>query len=192
MSGHAHVGEIEQLLEWVKPKTILPVHGDYDHQVSHADIAREKAIEVPIIPRNGDAIEIGVDSVERVGTVPTGYLAVDGKRIIPAHNSQSMSQRRKIGENGSVAVTILLDKIINLTQDPMITILGLAEDEQDEDALIASLIKEIKSYLSKMKNEKKQELNDDNIKETVRLAVMRRIRDTFGKKPLFAIHVIRV
>lgn len=191
VSGHAYAGEVRKLYEWVKPKAVLPVHGDYDHQISQASIAREMGIYVPFVPENGHAIELSKDGqIDHIGDVPTGYLAVDGERIISAHDSRSMQERRKIAQNGSVAVTLLLDHYGSFEKEPIVSIVGLTESAEDEEDLAHDLIKQIDHYLNRMDEE---DLTEDGlVHEEVRLAVMRRIRDNFGKKPVITIHIIRV
>lgn len=191
VSGHAYGGEIKELYSWVKPKAVLPVHGDYDHQVAQADIARNMGIYVPLIPENGHAIAISKDgTIEHVGDVPTGYLAVDGERIISAHDSRSMQERRKISQNGSVAITLLLSPEGDFEKEPIISVVGLTESAEDEQDLAHDLTKQVDKYLNKMNED---DLCEDHlVHEQTRLAVMRRIRDSFGKKPVITIHIIRI
>ncbi len=191
ISGHAHGEEIEKLYDWVTPRAVLPVHGDYDHQVVQADIARKKGIYTPMVPENGHIIEIdNQGNVDHIGDIYTGYLAVDGERIISAHNSRSMQERRKISYNGTVSLTLLLDGRGEIVKDPVISVVGLTESPEDEEVLAHDLSKEVERYLKKMDSDDRYE--DHLVHEQGRLAIMRRIRDMFGKKPVITIHIVRL
>ena len=82
VSGHASQEDLRMMLNLVRPRYFLPVHGEYRHQHIHRGLARESGIpdEDIFILENGDVLEIDGDNAELVDKVPTGMVFVDGVR----------------------------------------------------------------------------------------------------------------
>ncbi len=191
ISGHAYADEIKKLYQWVKPKAVLPIHGDFDHQICQADLAYDVGVTESYVPRNGDVIEIGHDKMlQFMGQVDHGYLAVDGHRIISAHESRSMQERRKIAQNGVVSVTLVLNVKHKMIQEPLISIVGLTEEDEQEIILNQALCQQVEKYYNKV--DKADLTKASVVYEQIRLGVMRYIRDKLGKKPFVTTHIIRV
>ncbi len=188
ITGHAHAGEAKEIIQWTKPKSLLPVHGDYDHQQAHIDLARDNHVEHGIIPENGDILSILPDGqIERVDRMEVKRLAVDGDMLVDADQSVAIRERRKIGYNGVVFVSILLDEKGSIVYRPEISLVGLAEDNVQNEIMVFEIQRRIEVDIERMSN--KSQKNSNDLHEVVRLVVMRYIRDEYGKKPMIKIHI---
>jgi ribonuclease J len=109
VSGHARQGELQTLLSVARPDTFVPVHGEYRHMVHHAALAR--AMGVPsdqvILCEDGDAVRLDADGLHRDGTVPAGYLYVDGTVGDVGHGV--LRDRKLLSEEGVVMVVATVD-----------------------------------------------------------------------------------
>ena len=106
-SGHAKQEELKTLLSIAKPEWFVPVHGEYRHLVAHARLARQMGIvadERTIVCTDGDQLVIDDNGVRVDGTVPAGYLYVDG--IVGDVGHGVLRDRRVLAEEGVVVVVV--------------------------------------------------------------------------------------
>lgn len=195
VTGHGHAEDTRKVLKLVKPRAVVAVHGDYDHQLALADLAKEAGIISAIAPENGEILSLDTD---KKGTktlmpldvrAPVGKLAVDGDQLIDLYDANSIAERRKLGYNGAVAVSILVDEDGTFIGDPVITLMGLAEDEAQEDDLGTALDRDLRRAVSKMPDHIRYDEND--YYEALRVVIRRTLREvTGGKKPLIALHIL--
>ncbi len=190
VSGHPCQDEITDMLQWVKPAMVIPVHGERQQLEAHADLARECQIENVIVPSNGTVIKLAPGKGEKVDHVETGLLAVDQKRIIGADHG-SISQRRKLQYTGVVHLALAVNKKGALVGEPKLETVGLIDDRENGEIQIEdNLYEEILDILDDMKPE---DLRDDHfIEEELRIGIRRFVVHVLGIKPKTTVQVIRV
>lgn len=111
ISGHAFQEELKLMINLVKPKYFIPIHGEYRHLVLHARLAEEVGIkkENILLIENGQIVEFDKNGGKARERVPTGRVLIDGKGIGDV-GSIILRQRRMLSENGLVVVTLALDE----------------------------------------------------------------------------------
>lgn len=111
ISGHAFQEELKLMINLVKPKYFIPIHGEYRHLVLHARLAEEVGIkkENILLVENGQIVEFDKNGGKARERVPTGRVLIDGKGIGDV-GSIILRQRRMLSENGLVVVTLALDE----------------------------------------------------------------------------------
>lgn len=190
VSGHPYRDELKQLYSWVKPKSVIPVHGEHMQQEKHADLARECGVPETFIPVNGDVIEITREGLRPVGEVKSGILAIEGNRIVPVDNEAILTRKRMMF-NGSAVVTVVMDARGNLVADPRITALGLLDETSDQDTPhLAAAEAEVAKALQNMP--KNLRGSDDEVTELIRVTARRFFNERFDRKPQTRVHLIRV
>lgn len=190
VSGHPYRDELKQLYAWVKPKSVIPVHGEHMQQEKHADLARECGVSETFIPVNGDVIEITKEGLRPVGEVKSGILAIEGNRIVPIDNEAILTRKRMMF-NGSAVVTVVMDGRGNLVADPRITALGLLDETSDQDTPhLAAAEAEVAKALQNMP--KNLRGSDDEVTELIRVTARRFFNERFDRKPQTRVHLIRV
>ncbi len=109
VSGHARQGELQMLLSVARPSAFVPVHGEYRHMVHHARLARSMGIpeDQVLLCEDGDAVELGAGGLRRDGSVPAGYVYVDGTVGDIGHGV--LRDRRVLSEEGVVMVVATVD-----------------------------------------------------------------------------------
>lgn len=190
VSGHPRRGEIVDMLGWVRPRIVVPVHGERVQLEAHAALARDCDVPATIVPSNGAVIRLGPDKPAVIDHVRTGLLAVEPNRIIGADH-EAISARRKLQFTGTVHVTIVINDRGDLIADPQISTVGLIDPANKSEARIETdLMDEISDILVDMDMD---EVRDDElVNEEVRLGVRRLVNDILGMKPNTTVHVIRV
>ena len=126
VSGHPCRDELVQMYEWVKPKCLLPVHGEMIHLVEHARLARRHKIET-LIPENGTLISLKKKKILRRYDI--GRWGYDGNRFIDM-GSPIIKERIHMGTEGCVFITLSITQDINL-KDIVITFVGLFDEGMD-------------------------------------------------------------
>jgi ribonuclease J len=190
VSGHPCRDEIAEMYQWVRPQTVIPVHGERVQLDAQAAFARQCQIANVVVPNNGSVIKLAPGKVEIVDHVETGLLAVDQKRIISADHG-SISDRRKLQFSGAVHLSVVLDKAGTLLGEPKLDTVGLIDHElKGEKTIEDNLYNEILDLLEDMTE---QDIRDNHfVEEELRIGIRRFFVHTLGIKPKTTVHVLRV
>ncbi len=189
-SGHPRRDEIADMLDWVQPKTVVPVHGERVQLEAHAQLARDKGVPDVIVPVNGSVIRLGPDKPSIIDHVPVGLLAVEPNRIVRADHG-AIAARRKLQFSGTVHVTLVMDDRGDLIADPKISTVGLIDPDNEAEAKIElDLVDEIEDILVDMSRDDLQK--DHMVHEEIRIGVRRFVQHLLGMKPNTTVHVIRL
>lgn len=131
VSGHAAAGELLYCYNIVKPKYVLPVHGEWRHLKANAEIAIQAGVprENAFIIENGIVVDLVNHEAEVVGSVPCGFVYVDGQSIGDITES-SLKDRRILGEEGFISVIVVIESQTGkIVAGPDIHARGFNEDE---------------------------------------------------------------
>jgi ribonuclease J len=133
VSGHASAGELLYAYNIVKPRNVLPVHGEFRHMKANGDLARATGVDNVVIAEDGVVVDL-VDGVASIaGKVDCGYVFVDGSTIGDITESD-LKDRRILGEEGFVSVIVVIDSVSGkVSSGPEIHARGLAEDDSAFD-----------------------------------------------------------
>ncbi|MGH3193074.1 MAG: MBL fold metallo-hydrolase RNA specificity domain-containing protein, partial [Streptosporangiaceae bacterium] len=110
VSGHAPAGELLYVLNLVRPRNFMPVHGEWRHLRAHARLASLSGIPDRniVIAEDGVVVDLVAGQAKIAGAVPCGYIYVDGLTVGGVTESQ-LKDRRILGEEGFVSVVIVVD-----------------------------------------------------------------------------------
>ncbi|MGH3284689.1 MAG: ribonuclease J, partial [Streptosporangiaceae bacterium] len=110
VSGHAPAGELLYVLNLVRPRNFMPIHGEWRHLRAHARLASLTGVPDAhiVIAEDGVVVDLVDGEASVVGAVPCGYVYVDGLTVGEVTESQ-LKDRRILGEEGFVSVVIVVD-----------------------------------------------------------------------------------
>jgi len=110
VSGHAPAGELLYVLNLVRPRNFMPVHGEWRHLRAHAQLASLSGVPDGniVIAEDGVVVDLAAGQAKVAGAVPCGYIYVDGLTVGGVTESQ-LKDRRILGEEGFVSVVIVVD-----------------------------------------------------------------------------------
>lgn len=111
VSGHARQEEIKVLHALIKPKYFMPIHGEFKHLKTHANLAVELGMDrknVFVLER-GEILEVGRDSGKIVGSVPSGQVLVDGLGVGDVGNIV-LRDRKHLSQDGLMIIVVSMDK----------------------------------------------------------------------------------
>jgi ribonuclease J len=183
VSGHPRRGEIQKMLDWVRPKSLIAIHGEKLQQSAHAAM-HDNAVS----PINGQILLIKSDgSFQTEGYVESGLQVVDFDRIVDLDHA-AVSQRRKLSCNGAVMVSLVYDLVDDDILDLQTTTLGLFDMDHAKDKKhFEALEDHIDRAISKMS--KKDRRDAKKLEEKMRSYAKRYFRELFNVRPLVEIHV---
>jgi ribonuclease J len=138
VSGHGSQEDLRMMLNLVRPRYFLPVHGEYRHQHIHRGLARESGVpeEDIFILENGDVLEIDDESAELVDKVPTGMVFVDGFEI-GDEEGLVLRDRQQLAGDGIIIAVVTVDAQTGATVAPAELVARgfLHDDERLKDIL---------------------------------------------------------
>ena len=137
VSGHAAAGELTYCYNIVRPRNVMPVHGEWRHMLANSDLAVATGVprERVVLAEDGVVVDLvdGIASI--VGAVPCGYVYVDGSTVGDITES-SLKDRRILGTEGFISVLAVVD-IVNgkVVGGPEIHARGFVEDDSVFDSV---------------------------------------------------------
>tara|TARA_B110000259_G_scaffold182219_1_gene225474 strand:+ start:14482 stop:16200 length:1719 start_codon:yes stop_codon:yes gene_type:complete len=200
VSGHPNRDEVAEMYKIAKPKFSIPVHGEYYHILEHRRLAKEEwGCEHANLTENGCVIKINENSCEKIANVETGYLAVDGKNLIPT-DGKIISQRKILQDSGAVFVIVLLSTSGEILDIDLKSV-GSYDFENDPYCLndieddIGNAVKSSSSEIRKAKKslfKKEGDLSkiSKSIAKGVKSKLMKNMMDLTGKKPAIEVSIM--
>ena len=188
VSGHPNRDDLKEMYNWVKPKCVIPVHGEHRHMIEHINFAKEMQVPNPIQVENGDIVKLYPGKKpELFDKAPSGKLFLDGN--IPVdEESFSIRERKNISANGILEITILVTPKGNLHNSPIVSYKGLPVLEKDDFLNdIENLVEKVSLTFSLINPKQK-----DNLIESVKIASRKLVKEKTGKKPITNINIVRI
>jgi ribonuclease J len=137
VSGHASSEEMKLLLNLVRPKYFMPIHGELHQLRRHASLARQVGVpeENIIVVENGQVVELADEKVSLGERMPGGYVFVEGESVGEI-DLEVMREREQLARSGIVFVTVPLDKYSGrLIKDPEVITRGFISPEDAESVV---------------------------------------------------------
>ena len=188
VSGHPNREDLKDMYDWIKPKSVIPVHGEHRHMIEHINFAKEMQVPYPVRVENGDIVKIYPgEKPEVYDKAPSGRLYVDGS-ISVEEDAQSIKERKNLSSNGLIEATLIITANGNIHNKPLLTFRGLPIYEKDEFTfnLEEKIEKTAKSFSL---NNKKQE---SNLIDALKITCRKYTKEKIGKKPYTNINLVRI
>ncbi|MEJ7935194.1 ribonuclease J [Sphingobium sp. AN558] len=183
VSGHPGRPELQAMYGWIRPEILLPVHGERRHMAEQARLGLASGIGQAVVQSNGDLLRLAPGRAAIIGHQESGRLVLDGDVILPADGA-TMNERRKVGLHGQISVALAVDGKGKLIGRPTLRTLGVPVEE-DKDAFLKEAATDAAGVVGK------GSLEDEALRERVRLAVRRTATRWTGKKPIVDVLLIR-
>ncbi|MDA8083220.1 MAG: ribonuclease J [Nitrospiraceae bacterium] len=183
VSGHASKEELKLMLNLVRPKYFMPVHGEYRNKVYHSRLAEKTGIEKSNIfsLENGDILEISDGIATKTGKVQTGRVYVDGKGVGDVED-MVLRDRRRLAHDGVVLVIVGIEKISgSVVSGPDIISRGFVFEDASQD-----VINEVRElvYLSITQLDSEVIADRELLQAKIRSVLKKYLRNTMDRKPM--------
>jgi ribonuclease J len=107
VSGHGHREDLETMIRLVRPRSFMPVHGNYHYLAQHARLARENGVEDVLVVENGNVVEFSSSGLQQAGKCASGKVHVDGSLSL---SEKILGERRQLADSGIVTATLLVEE----------------------------------------------------------------------------------
>ena len=179
VSGHGSQDEMRLLINLVRPKFFIPVHGDYRHLRHHAKVAMETgAVEHAIVIEDGDVLELDKNDAHKKDKVTAGRILIDSGSTIDVVEELVIRDRRILSEDGFVMAVLAINKRTGkVERTPEVVMRGFGGADITDQAREVVL-----KTLDGLTAEEKADYG--MVKEKVRVELKRLIQKTTGRRPM--------
>ena len=188
VSGHAAAGELLYAYNIVRPRAVMPIHGEVRHLVANADLARATGVDEKniVLVEDGGVIDL-VDGVPRVvGKIDASYILVDGSGVGEL-TEDTLTDRRILGEEGFLSVVTAVDtRSATVVSRPAIQARGVAEN----DSVFAEITDQI---VTELENAMKGGMDDTHrLQQVVRRTIGRWVSRSLRRRPMIVPVVVKI
>ncbi|WP_425049916.1 ribonuclease J [Psychromarinibacter sp. S121] len=187
VSGHANRPDLAFVHRLIKPKMLVPMHGEHRHLRAHVALGEESGLPSVIAP-NGTMVDLTGDAPKIAGYVETGRTYKDGIVLIGAMDG-IIRDRIRMALNGHVTVTAILEDDEPIGE-PWCEVMGLPETGISRAPLVDVMEEDLSQFLNRA--DAKTLRNDEKLDEAMRRIVRKTASDEIGKKPEVTIVISRI
>jgi ribonuclease J len=183
VSGHASQDELTLMLNLVKPRFFVPIHGEYRHLMRHARLASHlDEVEETFLLETGDVLEFDKRGARKTGQVPVGRICIDSGTVDEVVDDMIIRDRRRISEDGIVVPIVAINKHTGKVESqPEIISRGFVSADLANGILLQA--REI--ILATLENSTKEERMDWGVvKEKIRADLKRYVKKQTSRHPL--------
>jgi ribonuclease J len=191
VSGHASKEELKLMLNLVRPKYFMPIHGEYRHLVYHSKLAKNLGIpkENIFILQNGDVLDITQEGASRNGRINSGRIFIDGKGVGDVED-MVLRDRRRLAHDGIVLILLAIEKLTgNIVSGPDIISRGFVFEDASQE--IINDVREL--VINTLEKLDKEILTDASlIQAKLRSVLKKYLMNTMGRRPMIMPIIIEV
>jgi ribonuclease J len=180
VSGHASAGELLYCYNIVRPRNVLPVHGEVRHMQANAALARATGVpgENVVVAEDGVAVDLVDGKISVAGKVPCGYVFVDGQTVGDVTES-SLKDRRILGEEGFISVVVVVDLVESkVVSGPEIHARGFVEDDSAFDDVKPQIVEVLDASM-------REGIEDSyQLQQAIRRVIGRWVSSTHRRRPM--------
>jgi ribonuclease J len=189
VSGHPRQAELEEMLRWVRPQIVLPVHGEALHMAEHAALARRVGVPKVATCQDGDVVRLAPNGPAIIDEVPVGRLYKDGRILVDAQ-ARTIPDRRRLAFAGIISIALVLNEQGQLLTDPAIELTGIPEANGVGESMDDIVYDAVVETVQNMPRARKRD--PDAIGESVSRAIRSTVAREWNKKPICHVHVLVV
>jgi len=191
VSGHASKEELKLMLNLIKPRYFMPIHGEYRHLIYHSMLAKKMDIpkENIFIMQNGDVLEINDTEARKSGNINSGRIFIDGKGYGDVEE-MVLRDRLRLAHDGIVIILLAIEKLTgNIVSGPEIISRGFVFEDVSQE-----IINNVKELLEKtIKGLEREYIADTSLlKAKIRSTLKKYLRDTMDRRPMIMPIIIEV
>src|SRR5579875_1913306 len=181
VSGHGSQEELRMMINLVRPKFFVPVHGDYRHLKRHAELAAATGIpEKVLLLEDGDVLTVDAQSAQKTGKINTGRICIDNNSTADVVDDTVIKDRKQLGGDGVFLPIIAINRKTGQVEgQPEITTRGFAADDPD-------LLRNARDIVARtLETSSGEERRDYGVmKEKIRTDLKRFLQKNANRRPL--------
>src|SRR6188472_1506662 len=188
-SGHPRTDELTELLGWVRPATVIPVHGEPLHMAEHASVARRAGVGNVVMCRDGELIRLAPGAPKKIDELPAGRYYKDGALLVSAEE-RTVADRRRLGFAGVASIAVALSERGDLVGDPEVKLTGIPlTDAQGRSTSELVFDAAMQAFASLSRAQRR---DPEFVSEAMRRAMRESLNAAWNKKPTCHVHVVEI
>ena len=189
VTGHPRRDELRQMYGWMKPKIVVPMHGEARHLYANAKLARECGVPSTVLATDGKLVRLAPGRAEVIDQIPVGRLYRDGKLIVPSTEGP-VRERRKLAFVGIAMVAFALGRKGELIGEPDCALDGIPFETIEGDSMEDVVLDAVDGTLESIPPARRKDV--ELVRDAVRRAVRAAIDQEWGKKPIVKVLINKV
>jgi ribonuclease J len=188
VSGHAPAGELLYLLNIVKPRNFMPVHGEWRHLRAHAQLALDAGVPADRVMQceDGDVVDLANGKATLAGHVKSRYVYVDGLTVGDV-GEMLLTERKILGDGGFISTTVVIDSVTGkVVGGPTVSAKGFSEDPAAFEAVLPLVTDALTRAAADGITDPHQ------LQQVVRRVVGRWVNDRYRRRPMIVPTVVEV
>jgi len=180
VSGHASAGELLYVYNIVRPSNVMPVHGEWRHLRANAELAVQTGVsrDRVVLAEDGVVVDLVDGRARIVGSVPCGYVYVDGSSVGDVSEA-SLKDRRILRDEGFISVIVVVDSVTGkVSAGPEIHARGFVEDDSVFDDVRVRIEAALEGAATEGIGDVRQ------LEQLVRRTVGKWVSDTYRRRPM--------
>ena len=181
VSGHGSQEELRMMINLVRPKFFIPIHGDFRHLKRHAELATATGVpEKVILMEDGDILTLDQRDAQKTGKIPTGRVCIDNNSTADVVHDTIIKDRKQLGGDGIFLPIIAINRKTGQVEgQPEITTRGFAADDPD-------LLRNARDIVARtLETSSGEERRDYGVmKEKIRTDLKRFLQKNANRRPL--------
>ncbi|MGO9004642.1 MAG: ribonuclease J [Beijerinckiaceae bacterium] len=188
-SGHPRRGEVAKFYEWIRPKIVIPAHGEEIHLSEHARFAASCGVGQVVTAHNGDVVRLAPRQPEIIDEAPSGRLCKDGNMLLPM-GDESLRTRQKLAFSGVVTIALAIDGKGDMVGVPDVVLAGVPA-KAGTGALFDGIVDDaLFQTFDGLPRPKRRDANVVSV--AIEKAVRSAVAEAWGKRPLVHVLVVEV
>jgi ribonuclease J len=186
-SGHGARDEQSRMIELLRPKSFMPIHGTLHHLIRHADLARDLGIDEIAIVENGQSVELEESKLRHGPRVAAGHVSIsyDGQEL----SERILEERVELGRGGSASFALAIDRKGNPATDPELITRGIPAIDEKPGRLSA-IARQVVEGLGEQIPEWRKQHRD--VRKELALLVRRHIERQSGSRVRVDVHLLEL
>jgi ribonuclease J len=186
VTGHPRRGELKQMYGWIRPKIVVPMHGEARHLMANAELARSLGVGEVVPAFNGEMVRLAPGPARKIDDVPVGRLFRDGNLLVP-EGEGPVRERRKLAFVGIVVASVVLSRKGELVADPIVELDGVPIEDSQGESMLDIAYDALEGTLKSIPPARRRD--PDLVEEALRKSLRAVINQAWGKKPICKVMV---
>jgi ribonuclease J len=180
VSGHPRRDELRRMYSLLRPKVVVPMHGEARHLKAQAQLARDQGAETVFTVQDGEIVRLAPDPAV-IDDAPVARLFRDGRLLVPEADGP-VRARRKLAAVGIVMVSLCLSRRGELMAEPLAELDGVPAETADGEEMLDVVLDTVDGTWRSLPGPGRK--SPDLVSEAVRRAVRSAVAQVWGKKPI--------
>jgi ribonuclease J len=178
-----------EMIGWVRPQILIPVHGELLHMAEHAAVARRAGVGQVLICRDGELLRLAPGPAEKVDELPAGRYYKDGTLLVSAEE-RTVADRRRLAFAGVISMALALSDHGDLVGEPELKLTGIpATDAQGRNTTDLVFEAAMAAFAGLPRARRR---DPEFVMEVVRRALRESLNASWNKKPICHVHVLEL